>query len=42
VGSAIASGAFFGVFMTIFPLTMGRGIAERRSERKAELDIRSG
>jgi hypothetical protein len=40
-GSAIASGAFFGVFMTIFQLTIGRGIAERRSERKADLDIRS-
>ena len=40
-GSAIASGVFFGEFMTIFQLTMGRGIAERRSEQKAELDIRS-
>jgi hypothetical protein len=40
-GSVIASGALFGVFMTIFQLTIGRGIAERRSERKAELDIRS-
>jgi hypothetical protein len=40
-GSAIASGALFGVFMTIFQLTIGRGIAERRSGRKAELDIRS-
>jgi hypothetical protein len=40
-GSAIASGVFFGVFMTIFQLTVGRGIAERRSEQKAELDIRS-
>lgn len=40
-GSAIASGAFFGVFMTIFQLTIGRSITERRSERKAEFDIRS-
>ena len=40
-GSAIASGVFFGVFMTIFQLTVGRGIAERRSEQKAELEIRS-
>jgi hypothetical protein len=40
-GSAIASGVFFGVFMTIFQLTMGRGIAERRSERKAQANLRS-
>ena len=34
--TAISKGVFFGVFMTIFQLTMGRGITERRSERKAE------
>jgi hypothetical protein len=31
--TAIAKGAFFGVFMTIFQFTLGRGIAQRRSER---------
>jgi hypothetical protein len=34
--SAIAAGTFFGVFMTIFQLTMGRSLVERRAERKAE------
>jgi hypothetical protein len=39
--TAIAGGAFFGMFMTIFQLTLGRGLTERRSERKAEPNIRS-
>jgi hypothetical protein len=39
--SAIAIGAFFGVVMTIFQLTIGRGIAQRRTESKAELTIPS-
>jgi hypothetical protein len=39
--SAIATGAFFGVVMTIFQLTMGRNLTQRRSERKAELTIPS-
>jgi hypothetical protein len=39
--TVIAKGAFFGVFMTIFQLTMGRNLTERRSERKAEANLRS-
>lgn len=35
--TVIAKGALFGGFMTIFQLTIGRGIAQRRSESKAEL-----
>jgi hypothetical protein len=39
--TAIAKGAFFGVFMTAFQLTIGRNLTERRSERKAEANLRS-
>jgi hypothetical protein len=39
--AAISAGAFFGVFMTIFQLTMGRNLTQRRSERKAEAHLRS-
>jgi hypothetical protein len=39
--TVIAKGSFFGVFMTIFQLTMGRGITQRRAERKAETNLRS-
>jgi hypothetical protein len=39
--TVIAKGAFFGVFMTIFQLTVGRDLAERRSERKADISIPS-
>jgi len=39
--SAITGGVFFGVFMTIFQLTMGRGITQRRAERKAETNLRN-
>ena len=39
--TVIAKGAFFGVFMTLFQLTMGRNLTERRSERKAEANLRS-
>jgi hypothetical protein len=39
--TVIAKGAFFGVFMTIFQLTVGRGITQRRAERKAETHLRS-
>jgi hypothetical protein len=35
VGGVFAKGAFFGVFMTIFQLTYGRRLTERRTERKA-------
>lgn len=39
--NAIATGAFFGVVMTIFQLTAGRNLAQQRSERKAELMVPS-
>ncbi|MFI4992099.1 MAG: hypothetical protein ACHQCH_00590 [Solirubrobacterales bacterium] len=39
--TVIVKGAFFGVFMMIFQLTVGRSLTERRSERKAETNIRS-
>jgi len=39
--TVIVKGAFFGVFMMIFQLTVGRSLTGRRSERKAEPNIRS-
>jgi hypothetical protein len=39
--TVIAKGAFFGVFMTAFQLTIGRNLASQRSERKAEAHLRS-
>jgi hypothetical protein len=36
---AITAGVFFGVFMTIFQLTMGRSLTQRRSEQKANVGI---
>jgi hypothetical protein len=39
--TVIAKGAFFGVFMTVFQLTLGRSLTQRRSERKAEIGIPS-
>jgi hypothetical protein len=39
--TVIAKGAFFGVFMTLFQLTMGRNLTERRSEQKLEPAFRA-
>ncbi len=40
--NAITAGVFFGAFMTLFQLTTGRNLAQRRSERKAhQASIRS-